>query len=465
MFIGREQELSELCRRDVQKGFQFVVIYGRRRVGKTRLIREFVAERRSVYFMATEKDSARLLAELSAEIKARLPDESTRYLDSFPSWEALFQYIGERARQERLVFTIDEYPYLAKALPEISSVLQKFIDEQWRGTNLYLILCGSSMSFMERQVLGYQSPLYGRRTAQLLVRPLLYDDSARFFPAWSAEERLMSYGVCGGVPQYLEYFSRYDNLRDAVMGEFLMLSGHLCEEPKNLMNQELREPLVYNSIVEAVARGMTKQNEIAQAVGKENNQITSYLKNLLSLEIISRKIPVGERNARKTAYVIGDNLYRFWFFFMPRCASMIAMGLPEMAYDRVIEPLFSDYFGHVFEDVCLQFLKKQIALGALPMLYDEFGWWQGANPKLKRTEDIDIVLSGKNDLLVGECKWRNDPVGMDTLETLKMRGELIRNGRTIVWALFSRAGSAAEVKKTAQKATGVRLYGVADLLP
>ena len=462
MFIGREKELVELQRRYNQPGFQFIVIYGRRRVGKTRLIREFTANRRSVYFMATEKDPSWLLAELTEAVKLRLNDKSTRYLDTFPSWEALFEYVGEKARNERLVLTIDEYPYLAKVYPAISSIIQKCVDEQWRGTNLYLILCGSSMSFMERQVLGYQSPLYGRRTAQLLVRPLPYDESARFFPAWSAEERLLSYGICGGIPQYLEYFSRYSSLRDAATGEFLMLSGHLYEEPKNLMNQELREPAAYNSIIEAVARGMTKQNEIAQACGRESNAITPYLRNLISLEIVGKKSPVGA--ARRTVYVIADNLYRFWFFFMPRCAPFIAMGLPEQAWDREIAPLMNDYYGHVFEDVCLQFMKKQIALGRIPMLYDEFGFWQGPNPVLKRTEDIDVVLSGKNDMLAGECKWRNEQAGVDTLETLKARSELIRSGRNARYALFSKSGFTEDVKRAARETNDVTLYGVDDLL-
>ena len=311
MFIGREKELAELQRRYDQSGFQFVVIFGRCRVGKTRPIREFAAKLKSIYLMATEKEPTRLLAELTETVKLCINDEITRYLDTFSSWEALFEYVGEKAKKERLVLTIDEYPYLAKVYPSISSIIHKYIDEQWRDTNLYLILCGSSMSFIERQVLGYPSPLYGHRTAQLLVRPLPYDESAQFFPAWNAEDSLLSYGICGGIPQYLKYFIRYTNLHDAVSGEFLMLTGHLYEEPKNLMNQELRAPAAYNSIIEAVARGMTKQNEIAQACGRESNAITPYLKNLILLEIVGKQSPVGTGAAQRFVYVIADNLYRF----------------------------------------------------------------------------------------------------------------------------------------------------------
>lgn len=464
MFVGREKELREMNRRYEQSGFQFLVVYGRRRVGKTRLIREFISNKKAFYFMATEKDSRSLLKEISYQLKMQLDDKSLEFLDSFPSWETLFKYIDNISRQERFVFVIDEYPYLAKSEPAISSIIQKAIDLSLRETKLYLILCGSSMSFMEKQVLGYKSPLYGRRTAQMLIHPLNYLDSIEFFRDWNIEDKLIGYGICGGIPQYLEYFGMYASLKEAIVGEFLSLSGHLQDEPRNLMYQELREPVVYNSIIGAIAGGATKQNEIAMAVNKPNNNITAYLENLISLEIVGKKLPVGEKNHRRIVYYIKDNLYRFWFFFMPRCMPFISMGLGEESYEKIIAPLLDDFFGHIFEDVCMQYLEMQIAMGNMPMLYYELGFWQGANPKEKRTEEIDVVLSGKNDILVGECKWTNKKAGIDVFDTLKERAALIAGDRSIRYAIFSKSGFDSKLEGYACINNSLSLYTIDDLI-
>ena len=193
MFIGRKAELAELERRYNQNGFQFPVIYGRRRVGKTRLIQEFISDKKSVYFMAARQTSSELLQGFSETIKEQFPDERTKFIKSFENWESLFSYITEVSRKTRIVLVIDEYPYLAESEKSISSLLQKFIDTQWRNTQLYLILCGSSMSFMEEQVLEYGSPLYGRRTAQLKIHPLSYYESFDFFPNWNFTEKFYAY--------------------------------------------------------------------------------------------------------------------------------------------------------------------------------------------------------------------------------------------------------------------------------
>ena len=201
-FIGRERELADLNRYYSMNGFQFPVIYGRRRIGKTTLIRQFIRDKRAAYYMATEQNPEEQLKACS-----KIVLDVTKYTGMpkgavFPSWETLFDYIGS-ASEERFIFVIDEYPYLAKKMPEISSVIQKVIDGKWKDSQLFLILCGSSMSFMEKQVLGYQSPLYGRRTCQFKLKELSYYESIQFFPSWSDEEKLLAYGVCGGVPQYL----------------------------------------------------------------------------------------------------------------------------------------------------------------------------------------------------------------------------------------------------------------------
>ncbi len=447
MFIGRHQELAAMEKRYAGTRFEFLVIYGRRRVGKTRLIREFIRDKNAVYFMATEQSEKEQLINLTAALREQLPDPRTQFLPQFASFEDLFSYLAEAASRQRLVFVIDEYPYLARAVPGISSILQKYIDNAWGTTGLYLILCGSSMSFMERQVLSYQSPLYGRRTAQIKLHPLPFYESMRFFPEWKDEEKLLAYGVCGGIPQYLLYLSQYATLEEAVQEEFLSVSGHLQEEPSNLMLQELREPAVYNSILTAIAHGATRLNEIAQAVGKESGQVNFYLSNLKDLEIIEKKKPVEETATRRTIYQIKDNLYRFWYRFIPECTSLIAMGLGKRAWKEKIAPDFPEYFGHIFEDICLQYVQYLVATEKIPELYTQYGSWWGTDPQKHRGEEIDLVCTSDTDVLCGECKWRKEPVGYPVLATLKERGALIQKGRQMHYILFSKSGFTAGLQE------------------
>ena len=449
LFIGREIELSALEERYKRKGFEFPVIYGRRRVGKTRLIQEFIKDKRAIYFMATEQGLHEQLLNLTSAIKEQYPDPRTEMVSQFSDFDRIFSYLADISKKQRLIFVIDEYPYLAKAAPEISSILQKYIDQEWKGTELYLILCGSSMSFMERQVLGYESPLYGRRTSQLLLHPLPYYEAVRFFPDWSDEDKLLAYGIVGGIPLYLQYLSNHRTLAEAVQEEFLTTSGHLGEEPANLMLQELREPAIYNSILAAIAHGASRPNEIAQASGRVASQITFYLKNLMDLEIVTKVQPLEVKNTRKGIYRITDNLYRFWYRFIPECASLIAMGLGARAWQSRICPALSDYFGHIFEDVAMQYVKFQVAKGTIPELYFNYGSWWGTNPQKHREEEIDLVCTNETDILCGECKWKNEPINESVLQLLRKRTGLIAKGRHPHYALFSKSGFTESLQKKA----------------
>ena len=446
MFIGRRQELAELERRYEQPGFQYPVLYGRRRIGKTRLLQEFLKGKRAVYFMATEQSERELLAGFTQAFKEQLPDERIKYIPTFASWEDLFAYAADLACQgERLILAIDEYPYLAKAVPSISSILQRAIDGSWHNSQLFLILCGSSMSFMEKQVLGHKSPLYGRRTGQLKLLPLPYYEGVRFFPCWTPEEQLIGYGICSGIPKYLELFAQYHSLQKAILGEFLLPSGHLIEEPENLMQQELREPAVYNSVLTAIAKGATKLNEISQVVGLEASKLGFYLNNLKDLGITAQEKPVGKGGSRRGGYKLNDAMFSFWFRFMPECHNLIAMGAAERAYEARIAPYLSEYFGHIFETVCMQYLKLLVARGDIQEVYAEYGRWWGNNPLAKREEEIDLVLADERCLLVGECKWQNKPVGISVLKVLEERAAIIRDGKDIRYALFSKEGFTNEV--------------------
>lgn len=459
MFIGRKTELDDLNRRYKGDGFEFAIIYGRRRIGKTTMISEFIEGKKSVYYMSTEENAASQLQECSRAVLGAFGNASA----TFSSWEGLFDYVTDIAEKQRFIFAIDEYPYLAGKYHEISSILQKYIDGKWKNTKLFLILCGSSMSFMEKQVLGYESPLYGRRTCQYKLMPLYYYEGLQFFSGWTDEEKLLAYGICGGVPQYLSFFSKYNCLRDAVIYEFMSSGGHLREEPQNLLKQELRDPSAYYDILSAIASGANRQNEIADKTGKSRNMLSGYLANLVSLGIIEKIHPAGESSSKKIRYTLCDNLYRFYFRFIPSSLSLIELGMGERVYDTVIFPLMADYFGHIFEEVCLQYIEALMKKGEIAELYTDFGKWWGNDPFRKEQTDIDVVCMNSSDILVGECKWKTDAVTMDIFEELRHRASIISDGRKTHYALFSKSGFTNTVKEKAEDCLLVDLKEIAGL--
>ncbi|MEE0955559.1 MAG: ATP-binding protein [Eubacterium sp.] len=441
MWIGRQNELNDLQTRFEQRGFQLVAIYGRRRIGKTRLISEFIEGKRTVYYTATQNEPEIQLRDLTQAIAEAFSDNSLLSgMKTFQSFEAAFTFLAEEAASKRLIFVIDEYPYLAKAYTAISSVLQKMIDRKFKNTELYLILSGSSMSFMEKQLLGYESPLYGRRTGQIRLNPLPYYESIKFFPNWNQEDRLYAYGLCGGIPQYLEIAARWNSFSDAVENELLSATGGLHNEPEFLLKEELREPAVYNAIIDAVAKGKNKVNEIADAVHKPGATISAYLKNLLALDILERNMPIEETSAKKAIYQLKDPLFHFWYRFVPGCQFYIMMRKNHDAYLKKILPFLPEYFGHIFEEICLQYILRETQKGNLKEIYDTYGRWWGINPETRQQEDIDIACADSEHILTGECKWRNEAVDFGVYNTLKRRTLLIQKNRTPEYVLFSKAG-------------------------
>lgn len=264
-FVGRERELKKLNELYEEQGFQFIVIYGRRRVGKTMLINEFLKEKRSVYYMSVEGTAKENLSGIS---KALLTESNQNfYTPEFPDFESLLSYIDHLCmnsnKKERLIIAIDEFPYLAASYSAISSMLQSHIDQCWKDSNLFLILCGSSMSFMEEQVLGYKSPLYGRRTAQFKLHPFSYFEAKQMLSEFRTEEQAILYGVTGGIPEYLSRIHKEWSMDKNIKNLFFDKSGRLFDEPGNLLKQELRDPSSYHSIITAIAGGASRLNEIA----------------------------------------------------------------------------------------------------------------------------------------------------------------------------------------------------------
>jgi len=461
MFHCRDKELRDLNKRYNKNAFECIVVYGRRRVGKTALINEFCKGKPTIFFSALNASSQENLEALSKAIYEKdHPGADTAPV--YPSFDAAFSEITRMAEEERLVFVIDEYPYLAKANKSISSRLQHIIDHTWKNGKLFLILCGSSMSFMEYQVLGYESPLYGRRTGQFKIQALTYKELTAFNPTLTPEQQAFIYGITGGIPHYINKLDVENDVDEALKENLFNTSSYLFEEPENLLKQELREPAIFNSVITAIAGGASRSNEIATKVGIESPICAKYLKVLLDLGILIKETPVTEKPGKKTVYAIGDNFFRFWYRFVPQNTSAISAGRIERIYDAVIKKYYSDYMGLIFEQMCREYLFQYAE--DVPVVLSDIGQWWGTDPKAKKEVQIDIVGTPTegNEYVIGSCKYRNTPVGVDELELLKHYAEVFGKGEKYHYYIFSKAGFTQGLQELADKGE-VKLVTLEDM--
>lgn len=461
MFIGRERDLTALNRLYTSEKFEFAVIYGRRRVGKTALISEFIKDKKAVYFMGVESNEKQNLENFSKSI---LEYSSGILADtSFSSFQAALEYVFKLGENERLVLAIDEYPYVARASESLASTLQMLIDKYKDNSRLMLILCGSSMSYMEDHVLAYKAPLYGRRTAQMKIQPFDFEDTCRYLEKFSDEDKALLYGMVGGTPQYLLQVRSDLNMEENIKNTFLNPTSSLFEEPENLLKQEVREPALYNAIITAIAMGATRLSEISTKVGENTGTCSTYLKNLIALGLIEKENPYGENNSKKSIYKIDDNLFRFWYRFVPENSSIIARGATDLAYSRIKSHL-SEYMGLVFEEICRQYLWKLLLTGECQVEFSDLGRWWGNDPRTRSQTEIDIMGEGdKNTALFAECKWKNEKVDVGVLETLISRSQLFHYSSTCLY-LFSKSGFTEGCVEAAENLGNVKLVDFEEIM-
>lgn len=457
-FIGRHRELDMLQRRYGSGRFECIIVYGRRRVGKTTLIRRFVQGKPCVFFSAIESSAQRNLEVLSASIallQSGMQDLSsdagaTAAVPAYPVYRdfaSAIERIFQLASDKRMVFVIDEYPYLAAADPSVSSVLQHAIDRHQENSKLDIVLCGSSMSFMEKQVLGYKSPLYGRRTAQIKVEPFTYREVLDYFPGMPEEQAAVVYGITNGIPQYCRQWDSKKNVADNIRDNVIDPDCYLFEETTNILKQEMRNPAEYNNIIQTIASGASKLNEIATGAHMPSGMLVRYLTNLMELGIVVKERPFGEKAARKTLYHVGDSFFRFWYGLVAPCMVLIQSGREDIAVQRIMQQL-PTFMGPVYETMCKQWLLRHNG-ESLPFVLSEIGHWWGADPRTRRQEEIDIVASdGKDKALYAECKWRNEQVGVAELTLLRQRSQLLRHSDKY-YALFSKSGFTEELERAA----------------
>ena len=440
-FYCRTEELKKMNRRYENGNFECIVIYGRRRVGKTALINEFCKDKPTIFFSALKSTGKENLEALSKAImtyeRSSSDDEHTPI---FNSYDAAFNELTSLANEQRIVVVIDEYPYLAGAEPAVSSMIQHLIDHKWSESKMYLILCGSSMSFMENQVLGQESPLYGRRTGQFKIEALNYKETAVFHPELSNEENALIYGITGGIPHYINKLDVKDSIDDALLENLFDRSGYLYEEPDNLLNQELREPAVYNAIIKAIADGASRPNEIVTKVGESSAIVSKYLKTLTDLGIVKKETPVAEKPGKKIIYLLADNFFRFWYRFVPSNISAIDSGRISKTYPRLIKQHFSDYMGLIFEKMCRDYLIYYAE--NIPVELNQIGQWWGTDNRNKKQIQIDIVgtpVEGR-EYIIGSCKYRNEKIGIDELELMRDYASVFGRGDRYHYYIFSKGG-------------------------
>ena len=427
MFIDRHQELATLEQIFQSKVAEFFVLYGRRRVGKTELLTQFCKDKRSIYFLASQLKEGDHLRQLTETARLLFDDPLLQNL-VFDDWEAALIYFAQQSEKERLILVLDEFQYLCEDNASLPSLIQRFWDLHGKNSKLFLILCGSQVSFMEREILAERSPLYGRRTGQLRLMPLSYRDSGYFFSEYSAKEKLIFYGILGGIPAYLNQFAlRSSNdpqrtIEQHIKNELLTPQGYLFDEVNFLLRTELREPRTYASLLHAIAGGATRLNEISQRVGLDATNANKYLSVLRELGLVKRETPVTDhapQKSKKGLYKIADNYVKFWFRFVLPNRSLIESGNADLVYEEMIAPNLSHYMGEIFEDICRQYINLYWP-EKLKVASKQVGAHWGANLEIDiLTENID------SSHWFGECKWWNAPVGGNVLDHLIEKTEKV----------------------------------------
>lgn len=460
--IGRSEEMAQLEQMYESEKFEFLVMYGRRRVGKTTILQEFAKKHDTIFFSAQEKNDALNLQDFSKLVQQHFEGG---FIAGFPGWEDAFAYVGRKTDGERTVLIIDEFPFLAEPNPSIKSILQHTIDHDWKEKRILLILCGSSVSFMVNAVMGYKSPLYGRSTASMEVLPFDYVESAEFFPDYSAEDKLIAYGILGGVPQYLSAFDPKRSVRENVMKEILTNGAFLNDEPQTLLRMELREPVVYNSIMEAISNGCNRVTEIADHIHEERSKCSKYILTLQTIRLVEKCVPCGQsENSKKGIYEITDNFYRFWYRFVFSNKNYYSMLGVEKACDEIMDEI-NDYMGTVFEHICMQYLIRRARAGRLPFVPYAIGRWWGNNPVLKAQDDVDILAldkKGERAIFV-ECKFRNRAMPMEEYDDLVTAAKAFSELKERYLIFISKSGFTEPVLKRA-KEEGAQLFTLDDLL-
>lgn len=457
-FVDRELEMETLQNEYERDGSALVVLYGRRRVGKTTLISEFIKDKKALFFLASEEAEAQNRNAFKEKVAEFIDSDLLRSAD-IKNWDVLFKSIMDTPFESKPVIVLDEFQYLGKANPAFPSIFQRIWEEILKDKSVMVILCGSLISMMESQTLAYGSPLYGRRTAQIRLKQIPFGYYHEFFPSKSRKELIEMYAVTGGVPKYIELFSESKDIYSAIQKCVLNRSGYLYDEPHFLLQQEVSEVGSYFSIIKAIAAGNSKLSAISSILEIKSTSLTKYLKTLIDLDILEREVPITEENpekSKKGLYKIKDNYLRFWFAFVYPNMSFIESGHSRIVMNKIRNSLVKNHIAFVYEDVCKERMWALNAEGAWPFNFTKIGrYWDSK-------DEIDIVAldpEGKN-LILGECKYWTEPVGVSVLRGLEAKTDSVaweRDNRKVWYVLFSASGYTDELIKEAESRTDLVL--------
>lgn len=449
--IGRQKELSLLEKLYNSPKFEYLNLYGRRRVGKSTLLTEFSSLHRCIFMTGQEKNNPLNQSDFTRAICEYF---SCSFIPDFKEWKPIFEFLTDlivkNPSDEKIVIIIDEFPYIAKEDASIKSALQTIIDRKWKNmSNVLLILCGSSISFMVNDVMGAASPLHGRATSEYELLPFDYTITKEFYPAMSDIDRIVTYGILGGIPLYLLSFSDKLSVKENIENGLLSPISVMRREPLNLLRMELREPLFYNSILLSVSNGATKLGEVSTKVYEDASKVSKYIETLKELRIVTKSVPYGEKeSSKKSVYQIKDNYFKFWYrFIFPNEGKINLLG-EEKAAESIIDSL-SDYMGLVFEDICREYMVRLAQKGNLPFIPDGFGKWWGNNPAKKRQDDIDIIGTDGTKGIFCECKFRNELFDLPEFNDLLSASEIFTQINEKHFYLFSKSGFTQAVKDQA----------------
>ena len=458
-FVDREQEMATLQSEYDRDGSALVVLYGRRRVGKTTLISEFIKNKKALFFLASEESESQNRLAFQEKAADFLNSDLLKNVE-VKSWDVLFRAIIDTHFDSKPVIVLDEFQYLGKSNPAFPSVFQRIWEEILKDRQVMVILCGSLISMMQSQTLAYDSPLYGRRTAQIRLMQIPFAYYHQFFPDKSRKELIEMYAVTGGVPKYIELFSQSKDIYSAIEKCVLNRSGYLYDEPYFLLQQEVSEVGSYFSIIKAIAAGNTKLSAIAGVLEVKSTSLTKYLKTLIDLDILEREVPVTEdspEKSKKGLYKIKDNYLRFWFAFVYPNMSFIESGHGRIVMDKIRKSLVRNHIAFVYEDICRERMWEINAEGVWPFYFSKLGrYWDSK-------EEIDIAAidpDGKN-LILGECKYWQEPVGVSVLRELEAKAKTVsweKEKRKTWFVLFSVNGFTEELRAEAAVRTDLRLY-------
>jgi len=479
MFIGRENELKFLNDKYDERKGQLIVLYGRRRVGKTETLKEFCKDKPHVFYSCTQSTDKVQLSKFSKQLlKENIP--AKRYVSEFADWESAFHSIMDLPYGEKKkLIVIDEFPYMCKGDKSIPSILQYLWDAEFKDQNVMIVLCGSAMSFIEKELLAEKNPLYGRATGIYKMSAMGFYDAVRFFPNYSDKDKIIAYSILGGIPHYLRQFDPELSLVENIKKNILTKGCVLYSEVDFLLHQELRETPIYNSLIEAVALGNTKLNDISQKSLVEDTSKTSvYLKNLMELGIVEREFSVDSKtkekaNSNRGTYRLTDNFFRFWYAFGFTNFSQLEDGDVDGVYDYMIAPVLHEFAAFAFEDVCREFIKELQKNNELPFRYAKMGRWVGKTtvrdknvPNGLRVAETEIDLLGiskdEKEYLVGECKFKNVVFHYaDYLDTKAKLSSLKENAK-FYYALFSESGF--DEKIIAEAESNLYLYDLQKIV-